>query len=50
MVVWKNKFFGIRQDAKARAIEREEMRMQDNLEIYDPDEIPEDMRRILAVS
>lgn len=39
----KNKFFGIRQDAKARAIEREEMRMQDNLEIYDPDEIPEDM-------
>lgn len=39
----KGKLFGIRQDAKARAIEREEMRMQDNLEIYDPDEIPEDM-------
>lgn len=46
----KNKFFGIRQDAKARAIEREEMRMQDNLEIYDPDEIPEDMPEDLAVS
>lgn len=39
----KKRFARAQQDAAARAIEREEKRIQDELEIYDPDEIPEEM-------
>lgn len=39
----KDRFARIQHDASVRAIEREEKRLQDDFEMYDPDEIPEEI-------